>query len=133
MYKRLGYIGIHVMGQNTSPVAFTEGQNVFDTDQGRDDGEAYVVGVTDQQADGYHIEAIDKTVAECNPNCPSDDRVVEIVFADELDSQEIGVMEKDASMKTSRGREFGTVFAQNLRNHDETTVYTYPESRLEAM
>lgn len=121
------------MRQNTSPIGFTEGQNVFDTNQGRDGGEAYVVGVTDQRADDYYIEAIDKTVAECNPDCPGDDRVVEIVFADELDSQTIGVMEKDASMKTSQDRDFGTVFAQNLRSHDDTTVYTYPESRLEAM
>lgn len=121
------------MKMNTSPDAFDEGQHVYDTDQGRDDGEAYVVGVTDERADEYHIEAIDKTVAECNPDCPNDDRVVEIVFADELSSQKIGVMEKDASMKTSQGRDFGAVFAENLRNHDDTTVYTYPESRLEGI
>jgi len=121
------------MRQNASPAAFSEGQNVFDSNQGRDDGEAYIVGVTDQRADGYYIEAIDKTVAECNPDCPSDDRVVEIVFADELDSQKIDVMEKDASIKASKGRDFGAVFAENLRNHDNTTVYTYPESRLEVV
>jgi len=115
---------------DASRAAFAEGQNVFDTDQGRDDGEAYVVGVTDQRADDYHIGAIDKTVAECNPRYPSDDRVIEIVFADELDSQTIGVMQKDASMKASQGGDFGAVLAQNLRNHDETSVYTYPESRL---
>lgn len=121
------------MRQNTSTAPLSELQNVFDSNQGRDDGEAYVVGVTDQRADDYYIDAIDKTVAECNPDCPSDDRVVEIVFADELDSQKIGVMEKDASMKASKGRDFGAVFAENLRSHDDTTVYTYPESRLEAM
>jgi len=121
------------MKQNTTLAAFTEGQNVSDSKQGSGEGEAYVVGITDQRADDYYIDAIDKTVAECNPDCPGHDRVIEIVFADELDSQKIGMMEKDASMKTSEGRDFGAVFAQNLRNHDDTTVYTYPESRLEAI
>jgi len=121
------------MKDDTSPTAFKRGQRVFDTEQGRDEGEAYVVGVTDERADDYHIDAIDKTVAECNSGYPSDDRVVEIVFADAVDSQQIGVMEKAASIQTKHGREFGAVFAKNLRNHDETTVYTYPESRLEGL
>lgn len=121
------------MRQNTSGDAFADGQRVYDVEQGSDDGEAYVVGVTDERADEYYIEAIDKTVAKCNSSYPNDDRVIKIVFADELDSQTVGVMEKDASMKASRGQDFGAVFAKNLRNHDSTTVYTYPEGRLEAI
>lgn len=111
----------------------THGQKVSDRHQGRQEGEAYIVGVTDKRADEYHIEAIGKTVAECNHQYPNSDRVVEVVFADELDSQEIGLMQKDASMTTSQGGEFGSVFAQTLRNHADTTVYSYPESRLEVV
>lgn len=120
---------IHVMRETTIGM----GSAVYDTEQGQADGEAYVVGVTTHKASEYHIDAIDKTVAECNPSYPSDDRVIEIVFKDALSSQTRGLLEKDASLKASQGRDFGEVFASGLRAHDDTTVYTYPESRLEAV
>jgi hypothetical protein len=129
----MGYMGIPVMRQNTSPLTFSEGQNVFDTKQTRDEGEIHVVEATDQRAEDYHIDAPDKTIAECNSDCPSDDRVVKILFTNELDSQEIGVMEKDASTKANQGRDFAAVFTQNLRNQDKMTVYTYSESRLKTI
>lgn len=65
-----------------------------------------VLAVRDVPARAYHVEAIDKTVAEANPDYPPGDPVVAVVWTD---------LGPDIALATAR---------------EERTVYHFPASRL---
>lgn len=133
------------MMSQTQSHHFGIGEEVYDIEQEPDDSQAVVVGYTNETASEHYVSAVDATVAESNPEYPADDLVAEIVFL-ELIQDDLGLLHKAAEIAYSTNNmdvtdepewadentTWGECYAHQLRNHSETTIYTYPESRLAA-
>jgi hypothetical protein len=93
----------------------TEGCIVTDRDT-EDDDRLCVVSVYDDRADEWRIDAIDATVAECNPDYPAGDHVIACVYVEDAED----TLGEDApGWRIRRSAAFG-----DLR------TYTFPRSRL---
>jgi hypothetical protein len=80
------------------------------------------------RADGYHLDPHGTTVADVNPDCPEDDKVVSCVYEDDLDRRVVGWDEHtdDDSGFKEWLMEWSDSWGVPAR------TYAFPESRLEA-
>jgi len=119
------------MNDTTDQHDFSLGDTIYDIEQGKAEERAYIVSLPGTTADNLELPSSEETVASYNEAYPATDPVVKIVFADSLSEVKFQIVERLAAIKTTCDAEYNRIFAETLRDHAETTVYSYPTSRLE--
>lgn len=115
-------------GGDEPPMQFRSGDRVIDRDDIEDDGLGGAIMVVLRPAGGVAsevtIDQLDKTVAEVNPSYPSDDRVVQVAYANSLDANVPGWRGSADAALDAKLAEYRAEWGVSVRR------YSFPESRL---
>ena len=99
---------------------FESGQRAIDRESD-DASQVLVLGARGEVAEGCHIEAINQTVADANPEYPANDPVADVVFVESI--------EDALGIDWSAGDVLQLVADADLERA-RIKRYAYPESRL---